>query len=215
MHPFLAKQQLDYGIYLVEPVDNVTFNRGLLMNIGFAEALEDKENDWQCFAFHDVDLLPEDDRNLYSCPESPRHMSSAVSTLNYRLPYEDIFGGVTSFSKQQFQHINGFSNLFFGWGGEDDDLAERVSLRGYKVSRYPLAIGRYHMAKHSKDKPNPERFRLLESSQKRMNIDGIASLDYELVAVNRNKFYTKVTVNYDKNRILSQFFKNASQPLNY
>ena len=117
MHPFLAKQQLEYGIYIIEPLGNLTFNRGFLMNIGFVEALKDK-NDWQCFTFHDVDLLPEDERNIYSCPETPRHMSSAVSTLKYRLPYEKIFGGVTSFTKEQYYKINGFSNVFFGWGGE-------------------------------------------------------------------------------------------------
>ena len=50
MHPFLSKQQLDYGIYIVQSVNNITFNRGFLMNIGFAEAL--KEYQWQCFTFH-------------------------------------------------------------------------------------------------------------------------------------------------------------------
>jgi hypothetical protein len=83
IHPFLSKQQLEYGIYLIEPMANLTFNRGLLMNIGFVEALKE-DNEWQCFTFHDVDLIPEDDRNFYSCPETPRHMSSAVSTLNYK-----------------------------------------------------------------------------------------------------------------------------------
>jgi hypothetical protein len=57
MHPFLAKQQLDYGIYLVEPIANISFNRGLLMNIGFVESIKDADR-WQCFVFHDVDLLP-------------------------------------------------------------------------------------------------------------------------------------------------------------
>jgi hypothetical protein len=115
MHPFLMRQQLDYGIFLVEPVENIKFNRGLLMNIGYAEANKMFKNSWQCFAFHDVDLLPEDERNLYTCPEQPRHMSSAVSTFNYKLPYETIFGGVTMFSNEQYEKINGFSNLFFGW----------------------------------------------------------------------------------------------------
>lgn len=83
MHLFLNKQQLDYGLYVIEPEANLTFNRGLLMNIGFNESLKD-EPAWECFVFHDVDLLPEDERNLYTCPETPRHMSSAVSTLNYQ-----------------------------------------------------------------------------------------------------------------------------------
>lgn len=56
--------------------------RGLLMNVGFKEAINDSNFD--CFIFHDVDLLPEDDRNLYTCPEQPRHMSVAVDIFKYR-----------------------------------------------------------------------------------------------------------------------------------
>ena len=52
MHPFLSKQQIDYGIYIVEPLKNLTFNRGLLMNIGFLESLKLTNNDIQCFMFH-------------------------------------------------------------------------------------------------------------------------------------------------------------------
>ena len=84
-------------------------------------------------------------------------MSAAVSTLNYRLPYETIFGGVTEFTRAQYEKINGFSNLFFGWGGEDDDLRARVVHKGFQVIRYPLDIGRYYMTYHTKDTPNPER----------------------------------------------------------
>ena len=58
------------------------FNRALLMNIGYAEA--SKQANYSCYIFHDVDLLPEDDRNLYSCPEHARHMSAAVDKFHYR-----------------------------------------------------------------------------------------------------------------------------------
>ena len=42
-----------------------------------------------------------------------------------RLPYAAIFGGVAALKKEHFQLVNGFSNQFFGWGGEDDDLYNR------------------------------------------------------------------------------------------
>ena len=45
----------------------------MLFNVGYAEAMKDKK--WDCFIFHDVDLLPEDDRNIYNCPETPRHLT--------------------------------------------------------------------------------------------------------------------------------------------
>lgn len=82
LHPFLMKQQIEYGIFIVEQSADGNFNRAKLFNIGFVEAL--KLYDWDCFIFHDVDLLPMDDRNLYSCPTQPRHMSVAVDTFGYK-----------------------------------------------------------------------------------------------------------------------------------
>jgi len=52
------------------------------MNIAFVEAL--KQYAFQCFVFHDVDLIPEDDRNMYSCPQQPRHMSVAIDEMGYK-----------------------------------------------------------------------------------------------------------------------------------
>ena len=61
---------------------NGSFNRGMLMNVGVREAL--KQHTFDCLVLHDVDLLPENDRNLYTCSNSPRHMSVALSTYDYR-----------------------------------------------------------------------------------------------------------------------------------
>ena len=58
------------------------FNRGKLMNVGFEEAL--KYGAFKCFVFHDVDLIPEDDKNDYGCPSSPRHMCPAINKFGYR-----------------------------------------------------------------------------------------------------------------------------------
>ena len=90
----------------------------MLMNVGYVEAK--KAYDFACFIFHDVDLLPENDRNLYSCPGQPRHMSVAIDKFNYNLPYGTILGGVSAFTDEQFSQINGFPNIYWGWG----ELAE-------------------------------------------------------------------------------------------
>lgn len=52
------------------------------MNVGYVEA--QKVYPWECFVFHDVDIIPEDDRNLYYCPVTPRHMSVAIDVHNYQ-----------------------------------------------------------------------------------------------------------------------------------
>ena len=43
------------------------------------------------------------------------------------LPYQRLFGGAGSFTREHFELINGFSNEFWGWGGEDDDLYKRYN----------------------------------------------------------------------------------------
>ena len=82
MHQFLAKQIVDYTIFLVEPAANLTFNRGLLINIGYLESV--KLNAYDCFIFHDVDMLPENENNVYTCSyEKPRQMAIHISIYNY------------------------------------------------------------------------------------------------------------------------------------
>ncbi|XP_076335293.1 beta-1,4-galactosyltransferase 2-like isoform X2 [Tachypleus tridentatus] len=83
LHPLLQRQLLDYRIFVVEQYGNETFNKGVLMNAGVRESL--KEAAYHCFVFHDVDMIPEDDRNMYSCPQFPRHLSVAVNKFNYTL----------------------------------------------------------------------------------------------------------------------------------
>ena len=131
IHPFLARQQLHYRLYIINQAEGDKFNRAMLMNVGFREALQDFN--WDCFIFHDVDLLPEDDRNLYTCPDQPRHMSVAVDKFKYRLPYKSIFGGVAAITRRHFKQLNGFSNMFWGWGGEDDDMSQRIKYQKLKV----------------------------------------------------------------------------------
>ena len=76
------KQHIDYGIFIIEQSSDGNFNRAKLFNVGFVEAL--KLYEWDCFIFHDVDLLPMDDRNLYTCPDQPRHMSVAIDTFDFK-----------------------------------------------------------------------------------------------------------------------------------
>ena len=58
----------------------------------------------------------------------------------YRLPYDDIFGGVSAMTVDQFRQVNGFSNMFWGWGGEDDDMSNRLRQKKLYISRYPANI---------------------------------------------------------------------------
>ncbi|KAG7313824.1 hypothetical protein KOW79_022320 [Hemibagrus wyckioides] len=185
MHPILQRQQLDYGVYIIEQ--------------GYMEAL--KEYDYNCFVFSDVDLIPVDDRNIYKCYDQPRHLSVAMDKFGFRLPYNEYFGGVSSLSKEQYLKINGFPNNYWGWGGEDDDVYNRLTFRGMSISRPDHQIGRCKMIRHARDKlnePNPHRFSRISQTKQTMEKDGINSLSYSVMSWEKNRLYTKVVVDIGK-----------------
>jgi hypothetical protein len=55
-----------------------------------------------------VDLVPENDQNIYECFDNPRHYSGYIDKFNYKLPYNSIFGGITAYSADAFEKINGY-----------------------------------------------------------------------------------------------------------
>ena len=117
------------------------FNRGLLFNVGFVEALNDYSK-WDCFIFHDIDHLPEDDRHLYACGDGPRLLAVAVDRWNYSWLPPNFFGAVTAISKDHFKLVNGFSNQFWGWGGEDDDMYQRIDYVRLTRTKHSRDTGR-------------------------------------------------------------------------
>ncbi|XP_069071894.1 beta-1,4-galactosyltransferase 1-like [Pleurodeles waltl] len=193
--PILKRQQGDFGIYVIEQFGDTTFNRAKLMNVGFNEA--QREYDYNCFIFSDIDIIPMDDRNFYRCGSNPRHMANAVDKFGFSLPYDTLFGGVVAFTKDQFLKINGYSNMFWGWGGEDDELYSRVAAAGMKVERPNSVIAKSRMIVHNRDpgnESNGKSFPLISQAQWRMRIDGLRTLSYKTVNTTRHKLYTKITV---------------------
>jgi len=122
---FLKQSNIEFEIVVVEQIDDKPFNRGKLLNVGYLKA---KELGCNYVVFHDVDMLPiEVD---YSYSEVPLHLATNFD-LEYEkaknLEFDDYFGGVTMMSNSTFETINGYSNLYWGWGFEDDDLLFRCA----------------------------------------------------------------------------------------
>ncbi|XP_062596457.1 beta-1,4-N-acetylgalactosaminyltransferase bre-4-like isoform X2 [Saccostrea cucullata] len=199
IHGFLMRQQLDYGIFLIDLEETIPFNRALLLNVGFLEA--NKVHDYQCYVFHDVDLIPENDHNMYSCPEQPRHISVAIDKMNYRLPYTQIFGGVSAMTREQMLAVNGYSNRFFGWGGEDDDMYNRLKYHNLTISRYTGDVARYKMLSHRRDDGNPQRFALIKSEKKHNHQDGLSTLKYNVTKRVTKRLYTYIRVSVDQKQL--------------
>ena len=120
----------DTGIRLVrvQQTHKFPFNRGLLFNVGFLFS-----NVSSHVVFHDVDMIPETTVPYGNTSFPVIQYATRASQFQYKLPYDNYLGGVVGFNPNAFRLINGFSNKFWGWGGEDDDLFRRVKRRHLEV----------------------------------------------------------------------------------
>lgn len=116
--------------------DGHKFNRGKLLNVGFNIAAKQGYNS---FIFHDVDLLPSEALVKYyaAYPAKPMHIARCWDRYNKNDKY---LGGIVAFSREDFELIDGFPNIYWGWGGEDDELQKRVDESGIEVVGPPRNI---------------------------------------------------------------------------
>lgn len=139
----LAIQGIRHRILVVEQEPGRAFNRGKLINVGFAHAAA--TTDYYCI--HDVDAIPV--AANYRCPSQPlrlvNHLLSTGRAANVCPTH--YFSGAISLLKEQVYAVNGFSNEYWGWGKEDDEFLFRLQLAGFVC--YFDSQGAYH------DLPNP------------------------------------------------------------
>lgn len=56
-----------------------------------------------------------------------------------------------------YRSVNGYSNLYWAWGGEDDDMGKRLLTQNYTIERPNQAFARFSMLKHGKRKQTSPR----------------------------------------------------------
>lgn len=134
MDDFFKDKSIEYKIFICNQADDKKFNRGKTKNIAFDVA---RKEGYDYFAFHDIDLLPEDSSCDYNYPESmPLHISAFLSKNDYKILFPENFGGVVLFTKEQFEAVNGYYNDYWNWGAEDDDLLWRCKQKGFLKRNY-------------------------------------------------------------------------------
>ena len=141
MHEFIPKvgkylktQDIDFQIYICHQVDDKLFNRGATKNIAAKHAFEEG---CDYIVWHDIDMIPVEEGGAdYSFPEEgPRHIATKISQMDWQLKYHEYFGGAVLFSKEQVEATNGYSNGYWDWGMEDDDLFWRCHKEGFTIAQ--------------------------------------------------------------------------------
>lgn len=126
---YLKNQGIDFQMYFCHQTDDKLFNRGATKNIAAKHALEEG---CDYIVWHDIDMIPEEGGGCdYTYPEKyPRHIATQISQMEYKLKYHEYFGGAVLFNREQVEATNGYSNNYWDWGMEDDDLFWRCHKEG-------------------------------------------------------------------------------------
>jgi N-terminal region of glycosyl transferase group 7/N-terminal domain of galactosyltransferase len=176
-------RHIPISLHVVEQSGNAPFNRGRVLNCGYALACDNA--DYICF--HDVDYLPlwAD----YSWSARPARL--AWNGLQLPENPNTFFGGVVLFDKAAFENVNGYPNEYWGWGCEDLELGCRCSLAGLGFDKrdgtylplphphagYTAAGTRTEEAQQTRARFQKRRGRLADF----MTTDGLSNLKFELL----------------------------------
>lgn len=169
------KVKTNFDVLVVEQNNKKLFNRGKLLNIGFNYKKESSDY----FCFHDVDMIPKDVD--YSYPnDSVVHLATKASQFDYKMPYPAYCGGVILFTKNDFLKINGFSNDFWGWGLEDDDLYLRIKNSNLKLTNRQCVFKSLPHEKAYKKEHYDKNYEKIKVSYDYKK-DGLLNASYSLV----------------------------------
>lgn len=177
MHNYL--KDLPHQIVIVEQFQKRQFNRGKLINVGFDLLIQGIVGAQPTLIVpHDIDMLPRA-VDYATPPEKPACLVAVGKDLHHKRV--DYFGGVNLLTTEQFIAINGFSNSYWGWGCEDQDMRMRCINAGLGWMRRP---GTYKFLPHAPSVIQPvfkhNRAELDRAITMRDFSDGLETLEYTL-----------------------------------
>ena len=197
----ISGSQLD--VYIIEQNNEDKFNRGLLLNIGYLLAKENMRYDR--YIFHDVDLFPSQSIYELYFVEPKKQIHYIIPKEEHKYNFHNYFGGVVGLTDEILQKVNGYPNNFFGWGGEDDALYNRITANN--IEMYRPTIGGYELAIH--DAPttgevNSEKYKNILNDLKEWRFNGI------------NQLMNMLFINIEKDdKQMRDFPPNTNKNMNY
>lgn len=180
-----------WPVIIVEQADEEKFNRGALLNIGtrYAQKLGS-----EYVIYHDVDLIPLSPLVPYyeAFPDQPIHIGTAYKG-KYGGP--GFIGQVLSMSMKDVKRTNGYPNSFWGWGGEDDALRNRLKNKGIKIWQPQISSG-FKVLEHPDTRkiPGAKNMTKWEDVAGDTGKDGLSNIKWKLIeeTKDQNIFLYKV-----------------------
>jgi hypothetical protein len=229
---FAAVFDGDYKIIFATQSEDYKFNRGQLLNIGFDHFYK-KDPKYTHIILHDVDHIPNYDLLKYYdiIPTNEPIMLASRGSRWSRVPFYEMYdnsgrfdsklvyryslnnegtfklfaGAVLSLAPEMFIKSNGFTNLIFGWGLEDDILGMRLVKSGMTHMAYPkegeiidieeeapLGIGQKLKLLADSTEKFEKKWEHLYFEHFAWKNDGLNTLDYQIINESDNEVIVKI-----------------------
>eukprot|EP00966_Prymnesium_polylepis_P181130 4195411-Prymnesium_polylepis.1 len=132
-------RDLHHRIFVVNQTDGRPFNRGALVNAA-VRVLSGGRSRWaesDYLAIHDADRFPVEGNRTGCAAVTPAYYSYPAREPRGLHP-DSFAGGVLVLRTHLFRAVNGFSNQYWGWGEEDNDLFVRLRWCGLPPRHGPM-----------------------------------------------------------------------------
>ena len=126
LEDIFKKQNIEAKYYIVEQEEGAKFNEGKISNAAFIESLNDNFSDY--YLFNDVDVWLEDTNII-------KYNVNTDDIIRHPYGQKHCLGCFFLTTKKTFREINGYSNNYWGWGGEDVDLQNRAECKNVEIDR--------------------------------------------------------------------------------
>lgn len=176
--PHYTRRLPNARIFVIEQADEKQpFNRAKLLNVGF-QHYYDK---FTYFAAHDVDMLCTKGVDHYKFPPAGvAQLATHAQQFKYKMPFPEYLGGVTLFTNEFFYKIGGYSNDFWGYGGEDNEMYNHITSQGYSIEYRDVW---YQSLYHPPSHPTGVDWGKMEQARRpRNHFDCLWYTHYEVVA---------------------------------
>jgi hypothetical protein len=179
-------------LYVIEQGNDKKFNRGILINAGH-DIIKKSGIEYQNEVHHDIDVQPNMELIKYFYSD---HVIACKKAF-----YDHFFGTLSVLPVSIMDKVNGYSNNFWGWGVEDDNLSARLKHHGIKVYNADPSITKLVELPHKNawelNIVNPDRHVIDVKDKNEGYVSGLADLKYTVTAIeNLNSRTVKYVIDF-------------------
>lgn len=173
-----------HNLIIVEPLPGRRFNLGKTLNVGFALFRSGAVESYPAyspsdlFLFQPVDCIPHDYAELRHDPD--------VDFKGFTCNEPDFYKSCW-FVNAAYEDVNGFTNEFWGWGDEDNEMFLRLDIRGVKRRLVPASFDMINDASPDFVAGRSGHDPLVQELARSRDVhaSGLNTLQYEVVEVRR------------------------------